>query len=132
MTTKRKFLDKLEGCPEWSRDHLNPKLAEKQGLTDDDVETIIDLHNDRLHLFHHLKKVDPETAEGRAEVREAVTTLEALEYDLQTAWGFPQSRSHHTWWYDLPHCKCPYYDNRDAFGVDQRFVRPDCPAHGEE
>lgn len=132
METKRKFLDKLEGCPEWTKEMLNPKLVEKQELTEENIQAIIDLHNRRLHLFHHLKKLDPETAEGRTELREAAKTLEEIEYDMQTEWNFPQSRSHHSWWYEIPHCRCPYYDNRDAWGTDQRYIRPDCPVHGNE
>lgn len=131
MTSKRRFLDKLEGCPEWSRHNLNPKLVEKQQLTEENIQTIIDLHNERLHMFHHLKKVDPNTEEGRAELREAAKTLEELEYGMQEAWGFPRSRDHHTWWYEIPHCRCPRSDNRDMFGIDQRYIRKNCPAHGE-
>jgi hypothetical protein len=110
---------------------LNPKMIERQGIGEDEIQTIIDLHNERLHLFHRLKKVDPETAEGRAELREGVKTLEKIEYGMQEAWGFPQSRAHHTWWYEIPHCCCPRSDNRDMFGVDQRFIRRNCPAHSE-
>jgi hypothetical protein len=126
---KTKFKDRLEGCPEWSREMLNPKLVEKQELTDADIQVIIDAHNERLHLFHRLEKVDPETLEGRAELRAGAARLEELEFKMQEGWKFPQSRDHHTWWYQIPHCRCPRLDNRDNFGTGQRFVARDCPVH---
>lgn len=132
MTPKRRFLDKLEGCPEWDRRLLNPKLVEKNELTEEDIQAIVNLHNDRLHLWHRLNKLDPTTPEGRAELREGVQLTENIEFDLQKAWKFPQSRSHHTWWYQIPHCQCPYYDNRDSFGTDVRYIKPSCPAHGDK
>lgn len=130
--TKTKFKDKLEGCPEWSREMLNPKLVAKQELTEENIQAIIAAHNERLRLFHRLKKVDPKTEEGLDELRQGAMRLEELEFEMQDAWGFPRSKDHHTWWYELPYCRCPWLDNRDNFGVDQRIIRADCPVHGNE
>jgi len=127
---KTKFKDKLEGCPETTRDMLNSALIEEQELSEENIQAIIYAHNEREHLFHRLRKIDPWSREGNAELRRGVDRLEELEFAMQAAWKFPQRREYHRWWHRIPHCQCRGMSIYEKFDLNQRAIHANCPAHG--
>ena len=60
-----------------------------------------------------------------------VNAIERMEFKLQEAWGFPQDASYHSYQDRLCGCTCPWLDNRERYGVDQRIVSGDCPYHSK-
>ena len=111
--------------------YLNPRLIQRQGLIPPEVAKIISLHELKDELFDKVKKLDPEVLADKLEMRSFVNMLEEIEFDMQKAWKFDVNRDYHTHWYQIPHCKCPYADNLERMGVEQRVIRKDCPCHGE-
>lgn len=109
---------------------LNPRLVERQGLSEDDVQAVLGLHEELEDIFDVMKQLSPDNPEELMKLRQLVIVVEQLEFDLQKAWRFEQSRDHHTWWYRAPHCQCPKMDNDDAFGTKYHIRRDNCPLHG--
>mgnify|MGYP001813114494 FL=1 len=111
---------------------LNERLLEKQGIDEEGAQRIIALHEKRENMFDLMRALDPEDPQQRISLREWAEKVEELEFELQDAWGFPQTRDMHSWWYRLPHCKCPIMDNMDVMGTDLRYFNGDCPIHGQD
>lgn len=106
---------------------LNKGLADRQKLTDSELEDLKQLHIAKLELF--------ESATAAASTNDAVSlikyaeALEKIEYGMQRTWHFTEDRNFHEW-YLLPGCTCPKMDNAGNKGVDRRIVVRNCPAHG--
>jgi hypothetical protein len=109
--------------------HLNPLLILKQKLTEEDVEEIKRLHVIRLELFDYMRK--PEVVADKVLLHECANGMEMIEFAMQKAWKFDRDRTKHSWWYRVPNCKCPKFDNEERFGVNHRIINLDCPCHGE-
>ena len=110
---------------------LNMKLAEKQGLTQEEVRGLETLHLFKDKLFEWAYD-SVQTGNGLSNVSQKglVLALEQLEFSMQRLWKFEESKAFHTWWYELPGCTCPKLDNRDRFGVEERVYSHYCPFHG--
>lgn len=108
---------------------LNPRLVEKQGLTQHDVDMLFDLHR----TVNGVKqKISIAAKTGDKEKRNSfLKELEYLEFDMQEVWKFPLDSSYHTHWLDIDGCSCPSMDNHDMLGVAWRVINRDCPIHGE-
>lgn len=109
---------------------LNPHLIEKQGLTEEEVQVVLNLHERLDALFEKMSQLDPSCSEQLNELTQLAQQVEDIEFAMQKAWKFEQSKDHHTWWYRAPHCRCPKLDNDDAFGTPYHITRQDCPLHG--
>ncbi len=110
---------------------LNPELIARQGLTDLEVGELEILHHEREQLFARMESLDPTKEYDRVILRQSVDELEQLEFSMQRAWRFDETRSMHSWWYRAPHCKCPKLDNADPIMSAQgRIIAGDCPLHG--
>ena len=112
----------------YTREMLNERLIEKQQISEDDIQQIIDLHNEREDLFEWMGNLDPIQEQHRLQL--SAKLLTDIEFQLQEAWKFTKGKQYHTWWYMVPHCKCPFMDNREAFGTDFAVISVDCPVHG--
>lgn len=106
---------------------LNRLLVKNQGLSKKDVLELQDLHGVRARLFDAMGELDPE--KDRDSLRLYADLLQSLEFDMQRVWKFDQDPEFHSWWYRVPHCKCPKMDNADPIFFN-RIISMDCPIHG--
>lgn len=111
---------------------LNERLLEKQGIDEAGKQRILDLHEKRGNIFEIMYDLDPDDSNDKLKLRDCAEEIELIEFALQEAWGFPQTRDMHSWWYRVPHCKCPVMDNMDVMGTNLRYFNGDCPIHGED
>lgn len=105
---------------------LNPILVKKQNLSKDAQENIIKLHDYRQRLFAQMEKAKEK------DLPSFVPVIEKWEFMAQKAWGFPQDRNYHMWWYNCPRCTCPKSDNGDRYGTPYRVIEGSCPVHGKK
>lgn len=103
---------------------LNWDLAQTNGLTNGEMQAIIDCHTRRIVIFDLMKKTD-----DREELRDFADEIEQLEYEMQAYWHFPRDRDYHTWWLVVPKCNCPKMDNRDPMYFGRRIIVGSCPVH---
>ena len=108
---------------------LNRRLIESQGLVDCEVKQIEDLHVIRETLFDNVRGLNPNDADELEMIRHAAVELRDLEFAMQRAWRFEEIKNRHTWWYQIPHCSCPYMDNMDMVGVNEKWSNGTCPVH---
>lgn len=104
---------------------LNEKLAERQGVTDQEMINLVDLHQEKLSIFSQMEAIS-----DRAELRRMAGLVEGIEFEMQKNWHFPQDATFHEW-YNVPNCTCPKMDNEDRRGTSYRVVDAKCPIHGE-
>ena len=112
------------------KESLNPELIRKQGLDEKGIDKVADLHADLDDVFERMKALDPSNETELIELRAYADLVEKIEFALQDAWGFPQNRDFHSWWFKVPHCRCPKMDNADWVGTDLRITTGSCPIHG--
>lgn len=106
---------------------LNPRLIEKQNLSEVQCQAIIELHRKKYGKIQQMKAMHPSDTE---ELRKIVGEITELEFKLQDAWGFDRNQLMHRFW-ELPHCTCPKLDNEDSYGTEYYIVVKSCPLHGE-
>jgi len=106
---------------------LNKKLIKKQGLSEEDELELVRLHQTKDQLFDFMEKLDP--VEDRLQLQLYGQLLESLEYNMQRVWKFDQNVAYHSWWYQVPHCKCPKMDNADPM-YPYKIFTVNCPVHG--
>ena len=104
---------------------LNPQLVEEKCLSDENLKELKALHAIRFALFETMAE---ETEKNT--LRKYCGVLEALEFKMQEAWGFPQDRNFHSWWVQAPHCSCSE-SNLTHFIGKGRLINPDCILHGD-
>ena len=104
----------------------NRALVFKQDLSTKDLY-ILD------KLYRKLKKYMRTAAkiEDIDKLKEVDKRVRKLEYKLQEAWKFKRDKSHHKYWYRVPGCTCPIYDNDELLGIDMERISPNCPIHFE-
>jgi len=103
---------------------LNPRLIERQNIDKETLKELKLTHEDRARIFESMENTD-----DPAELKMYAEQFEALEFEQQRLWGFPQDRNFHCW-YDVPKCACPKLDNADNRGTKYRIIRGECPIHG--
>ncbi len=105
---------------------LNPRLIAEKRLTDEQVQTIKDLHIARMRI---------ESLMGRCKKPEKIRwwfdTWTENQYLLQEAWGFERNSDWHPS-HRLPHCTCQKLDNDERIGTSYKVVNPECILHGEK
>lgn len=106
---------------------LNPHLVAKQKLTQEDIDAVTEEHLVKDKLFERMRKLDP--VGQRQELQLCALELEQIEFAMQRAWKFEEDANMHSWWYNAPHCKCPWMDNRDPL-MPNKIKQQDCPLHG--
>ncbi len=109
---------------------LSKQLIDKQELLEEDVKEIEDLHHQKDFLFELMKELDPQyITHDRMVAKLYANLLESLEYNMQRVWKFEQNQEYHSWWYKIPHCKCPKMDNADPLYSGRRIISGDCVIH---
>lgn len=104
---------------------VNLNLAIGQRISFEDLEGIVKGHKLRYDLLQLLKNTEDETL-----MRIIFEQLRQNEFELQYLWGFPASEPYHRS-FEWPHCKCPKWDNRDAYPFNQ-IISAECPLHGPD
>jgi hypothetical protein len=111
----------------WRQMYLNPQLVYKQKISVEDVAKLKELHHERLDIFDCMLM-----SGGKPEVLKVwAKRIEELEYSMQAAWKFNIDKSFHSWWYQVPYCKCPKLDNDNVLGTGMVYINTDCPIHGK-
>lgn len=105
---------------------LNHHLIAEKCLTDDQVQTIKDLHIARMKI-----EIWMERCKKPEKILWWFATWTENQYLLQEAWGFEQNANWHPS-HRLPHCVCGFIDNEDRLGTPYKVVNPDCILHGEK
>lgn len=103
---------------------LNWDLAQAKGLTNDEMQAIIDCHTRRVVIFDLMTRTDDSD-----ELHDFADEIEQLEYEMQAYWHFERDRDYHKWWLVAPKCKCPKMDNRDLMYFGRRIIVGSCPVH---
>lgn len=111
-----------------TKEDLNPILIARQELKEEDLDKIVELHGELHQVFDEM---EAETPENVTRLRQLAIVVKQLEFDLQDAWGFPKDEDWHSWWFQVPHCRCPNLDNWDLIGTKLRITTQICPVHGE-
>lgn len=107
--------------------YLSPTLALKQGITYEDLDKLKKLHQIRLELFEESRSLNT-----TSENRQLAERVEHLEFELQKAWKFTPDKKFHSWWFQVPTCKCPKLDNLDSLGTGFCVISGNCPLHGTD
>lgn len=103
----------------------NKQLAEKQGCTEIQKKKLDELYKALSDLFEEARNETRPSA-----LRLIASKVELIEFELQENWNFTKDKTKHSYWYQIPQCSCPLYDNRDLFGVDVRIYSDMCKIHG--
>jgi hypothetical protein len=103
---------------------LNPNLVQQQGITDEGLEKLKRLHQDRIQTEQFMSNTD-----DPKKLKALFAEWTDINYYLQKCWGFPQDRNYHRFW-EVPKCLCAKLDNSDAYPYRQ-YISGDCPVHGE-
>ena len=106
---------------------LNENLIKSQQLTQEEVAGIHCLHQVRLELFDQMQELNPQ--QDRQNVAMFVEIVEQVEFALQRAWRFDETRDKHTWWCQVPHCTCPVDANLRLVGKRERAIDSQCAVH---
>lgn len=103
---------------------LSEDLLKKQAIDMEGAAEILGLHARKLALYAGMEVAEDFSlsAYGRE--------LRNVEYDLQRAWGFPQTAKYHRFW-EAPRCTCPKMDNEEHYGTAYAIIDKACPVHGE-
>ncbi len=102
----------------------NQDLIKRQGLTEEDIKQLDVTYEKLKNLF-----LLAEEQTSSIELAKIAMQVEEVEFELQRIWKFEQNDAMHTYWYRIPHCECPVYDNRDLFGTGNRIYLAGCPVH---
>ena len=79
---------------------LNHILVKQQNLSEEQIDTLRDLHERRIALFRILQSAI--TAADSSSMcdeinRRSHAQMKEIEFHMQTAWGFDPNESRHTW-----------------------------------
>lgn len=105
--------------------YLNESLAERQGVTDQEMINLVQLHQEKLTIFDQMQATT-----DRNELRRLAGLVETIEFEMQKNWHFPLNKTFHEW-YKVPKCTCPKMDNEDRRGTTYQIIDAKCPIHGE-
>lgn len=119
----------METQKERIKDSLNPALIKQQGLIEEEVDLVVDIHVRLEQLFAEMKATPVSEKEKLRKMAQEVTEI---DFSLQVAWKFPRNERFHSWWFRAPHCICPKLDNWDRVGTKQKVVNLSCPVHGDD
>ena len=104
---------------------LKSGLAERQGVTDEQLSALIMTYQLKEVLFDAARK----SLDEPFKLKMLAAMFDALEFEQQGLWNFPRDASFHFFW-AFPGCTCPKLDNRDRWGTGMGIRSHDCPIHG--
>jgi hypothetical protein len=109
--------------------YINPELVFQQGLNDDEIEQLKELHVQRFENYFNIS-VAVEEGDEKA-LADLLKEFTECEFHMQKVWGFPEDETYHRFW-DIPACKCPKVDNIEKIGSPYKVINMNCPLHGSE
>jgi hypothetical protein len=101
---------------------LNPRLIQRQGLGEAEVQHLQSLHEARQEIEEAMENA----AEGNLPA--LAKEWEANQFALQRGWRFPENALYHQWW-EVPRCTCPKLDNRVRYPNGPYIHDTGCPVH---
>lgn len=106
---------------------LNPRLAARQKVTDDQLQALRASHVVRRAIFDvaEANRTHPTT------LRMLATLFAHLESQQQELWNFGANPDFQRF-FDLPGCTCPKMDNAERLGTPYKIYDPGCPIHGDK
>lgn len=104
---------------------LNKRLMDQQNCWEN-LDTIKELHSQRLHLEDKMKR-----ARSKKKLKDYDKQYTAIEFQLQDAWKFDRNINFHRFW-NRPGCNCPVLDNEDAYPTGYYVRTAACKIHGDE
>ena len=104
---------------------LNPNLVKKQKLSTKNIAALKELHIEMQDILQMMEEINDERT-----LSNIVIQIEAIEFEMQEQWGFPQDANYHSWWLKAPGCTCPKLDNREPIYYGRgKIISGDCPLH---
>ena len=104
---------------------LNKHLIKKQGLTQEDVNRLKELHLERISIEKQLDE-----ASRPEDIKTIFGWWSQNQRELQSAWGFPVDDNWHPS-HRLSKCSCgATMDNNERLGTPYKIYKSDCPLHG--
>lgn len=104
---------------------LSQRLAEKQGVTDDELQALRASHQLRLYLF----QIADNNREHPLTLQMLARMFSHLESEQQELWHFGADLNFQRF-FDLPGCTCPRMDNEERLGTPYKIYDTACPIHG--
>jgi hypothetical protein len=101
---------------------LNKRLLDHQNCWRN-VPEIIAAHELKLVIYDLMHETN-----NIQELRSLAADIQEIEFHLQRLWNFPEDVRYHRFW-ETPKCKCPTFDNMDAYPYQQYFSGT-CVLHG--
>lgn len=111
---------------------LNAKLIKDNLISVDRIGKIGEIHAKRIFIMNAMEELDPEVKAHLIALKSFADEIKKMEFEIQEAWGFNKDVNYHTWWFQLPHCRCPIIDNQDKIGTKYSCVLSECPLHGSK
>lgn len=105
--------------------YLNRRLVEQQGVSDEELQNLKDLHVRLGRVYAQMRETDDVQL-----LRELAAECTDIEFEQQKNWHFSQDANFHNW-YNVPKCLCPKIDNHDMKGTKYRYYSGDCPIHSK-
>lgn len=102
---------------------INPDLLNQQKAWNN-LDKIKALHETKLAIHDEILKTDDKEL-----LKQYVSDLTMLEFELQKQWGFKEDENFHRFW-NTPKCKCPVMDNEDNYPIGIYYRSRACPLHG--
>lgn len=116
---------------------LSNNLIKKQRVSLKDIKNIEKLHLTKVEIYKSvaqklksMSNIGMMIKDDKIFFDKVNFEIEELEFRAQKYWGFKIDRNYHTWWLNVPGCSCPYFDNMDRTGTDQRIINQRCVIHG--
>lgn len=110
----------------------NPKLADKQNVSELNRKIIDKLHVLRYFIEENVRDIIESNEDGNDRdelIQENYETWFENEQLLQELWNFPKDDNHIKFW-TFPGCACPKMDNEDAYPTGYYVKVQNCPVHG--
>jgi hypothetical protein len=103
---------------------LNQRLITQQGLNQEQVNRIKELHLERISIENQLA-----SAHRVEDIKAIFGYWQDCEYRLQDAWGFPRDANWHPS-HRLSKCSCgATMDNDERLGTPYKVITRGCPIH---
>ena len=102
----------------------NPKLADKQGVSELHRRVI-----DKLHILRDFLVIEAQGSDDTEYKKKLYDEWHSNEQLLQELWNFQLDPKYIRFW-EGPGCICPRMDNEDNYPTTYGITRGDCPIHG--
>jgi hypothetical protein len=103
---------------------LNQRLITQQGLDQEQVDKIKELHLERISIENQLA-----SAHRVEDIKAIFGYWTQNQFALQRGWSFPEDANWHAS-HRLPHCSCTAkLDNDERLGVPYKIITPGCIIH---